>query len=426
MFRVFGNAWTTPEIKKKILFTALIIVLYRLGSAIPVPYINGAALSSMMDQAGETLLGYFNLLSGEAFSQGTLFALGVSPYITASIVIQLLTIAIPALERMSKSGPEGQEKLQKITRYVTIALAAITGYGYYITIKSNYSNLVMDHWFAVVVIVACLTAGASLVMWTGERIDEKGIGNGISMILFANIVSRGAPLLLRMIALLKIGGMQYLYVFLAVAVLLLIIVLTVFFSNSERRLNVQYAKRQVGRKMYGGANTTLPIKVLMSGVMPIIFANSVVMVPATLALIIPSWQSGIEKYFSSSSQYPFYVLTLFVLIVAFAYFYLSISFNTVEVANNLKKNGGTILGYRPGKPTADYVKKVVNRVTLIGSFFLSFMAIFPVLLSWTNIDAFRVLVFGGTSMIIIVSVALETTHVLESEITMRHYKGFLD
>lgn len=426
MFRVFGNAWKIPEIKKKILFTALIIVLYRLGSAIPVPYINGAALSSMMDQAGETLLGYFNLLSGEAFSQGTLFALGVSPYITASIVIQLLTIAIPALERMSKSGPEGQEKLQKITRYVTIALAVITGYGYYITIKSNYSNLVMDHWFAGVVIVACLTAGASLVMWTGERIDEKGIGNGISMILFANIVSRGAPLLLRMIALLKIGGMQYLYVFLAVAVLLLIIVLTVFFSNSERRLNVQYAKRQVGRKMYGGANTTLPIKVLMSGVMPIIFANSVVMVPATLALIIPSWQSGIEKYFSSSSQYPFYVLTLFVLIVAFAYFYLSISFNTVEVANNLKKNGGTILGYRPGKPTADYVKKVVNRVTLIGSFFLSFMAIFPVLLSWTNIDAFRVLVFGGTSMIIIVSVALETTHVLESEITMRHYKGFLD
>ena len=426
MFRVFGNAWKIPEIKKKILFTALIIVLYRLGSAIPVPYINGAALSSMMDQAGETLLGYFNLLSGEAFSQGTLFALGVSPYITASIVIQLLTIAIPALERMSKSGPEGQEKLQKITRYVTIALAAITGYGYYITIKSNYSNLVMDHWFAGVVIVACLTAGASLVMWTGERIDEKGIGNGISMILFANIVSRGAPLLLRMIALLKIGGMQYLYVFLAVAVLLLIIVLTVFFSNSERRLNVQYAKRQVGRKMYGGANTTLPIKVLMSGVMPIIFANSVVMVPATLALIIPSWQSGIEKYFSSSSQYPFYVLTLFVLIVAFAYFYLSISFNTVEVANNLKKNGGTILGYRPGKPTADYVKKVVNRVTLIGSFFLSFMAIFPVPLSWTNIDAFRVLVFGGTSMIIIVSVALETTHVLESEITMRHYKGFLD
>lgn len=426
MFRVFGNAWKIPEIKKKILFTALIIVLYRLGSAIPVPYINGAALSSMMDQAGETLLGYFNLLSGEAFSQGTLFALGVSPYITASIVIQLLTIAIPALERMSKNGPEGQEKLQRITRYVTIALAVITGYGYYITIKSNYSNLVMDHWFAGVVIVACLTAGASLVMWTGERIDEKGIGNGISMILFANIVSRGAPLLLRMIALLKIGGMQYLYVFLAVAVLLLIIVLTVFFSNSERRLNVQYAKRQVGRKMYGGANTTLPIKVLMSGVMPIIFANSVVMVPATLALIIPSWQSGIEKYFSSSSQYPFYVLTLFVLIVAFAYFYLSISFNTVEVANNLKKNGGTILGYRPGKPTADYIKKVVNRVTLIGSFFLSFMAIFPILLSWTNIDAFRVLVFGGTSMIIIVSVALETTHVLESEITMRHYKGFLD
>ena len=429
MFRVFGNAWKVPELRKKIIFTIIIIVLYRLGSAIPVPYIDGNALHDLMSANNDTLFGYFNMLSGDAFSQGTLFALNVSPYITASIVIQLLTIAIPALERMSKNGPEGQQKIQKITRYVTVALAAVTGYGYYLTIKNNYSGLIADGWFPAVVIVVCLTAGACMVMWIGERIDDKGIGNGISMILLANIVSRGARLVLMIYELLSgENGIRdnLIWVIVALLMMLVIVFLTVFFSDSERRLNVQYAKRQVGRKMYGGMSTTLPVKVLMSGVMPIIFANAVVTLPATLALIFPSWESGIRTYFSTSSEYPFYVIVLFVLIVAFAYFYLSISFNTVEVANNLKKNGGTILGLRPGKPTADYIKKVVNRVTLIGSFFLSFMAIFPVLLSWTGQPALQYLVFGGTSMIIIVSVALETTRELESEITMRHYKGFLD
>lgn len=424
MFRVFANAWKVKDLRKKMLFTILVIVLYRLGSAIPVPYVDGAQLAEMMKDSSETLFGYFNMLSGYAFSQGTIFALNVSPYITASIVIQLLTIAIPALERMQKSGPEGQAKIQKITRYVTIALAVITGYGYYITIKSNYKGLVTPGWFPAVVIVTCLTAGAALVMWAGERIDEKGIGNGISMILFANIVSRGASLLGAMIEFITHG--EVLWVILALIMMLGIITLTVFFSNSERRLNVQYAKRQVGRKMYGGMNTSLPIKVLMSGVMPIIFANAVVMMPATLALIFPSWENGVRKYFSASSNYPFYVIVMFVLIVAFAYFYLSISFNTLEVANNLKKNGGTILGYRPGKPTADYLQKVVNRVTLIGSFFLSFMAIFPILMSWTGKGPLTYLVFGGTSLIILVSVALETTRDLEGEITMRHYKGFLE
>ena len=426
MFRVFGNAWKIPDLKKKIIFTILVLVLYRLGSAIPVPYVNGIELAKQMDTAGDTLVGYFNMLSGYAFSQGTLFALGVSPYITSSIVMQLLTIAIPALERMSKNGPEGQAKIQRITRWVTVVLAVITGYGYYITVKNSYPNLIADGWFPAVVIVVALTAGSSLVMWTGERIDEKGIGNGISMILFANIVSRGGVLLGQMITLIGSQTSQIFWVLLALLVMLVIITLTVFFSNSERRLNVQYAKRQVGRKMYGGMNTSLPIKVLMSGVMPIIFANAIVMMPATLAMIFPSWEKGVTKWFSASSDYPFYVIAMFVLIVAFAYFYLSISFNTVEVANNLKKNGGTILGYRPGKPTADYIKKVVNRVTLMGSVFLSFMAIFPVFLSWTGQPALSALVFGGTSMIIVVSVALETSRQLESEITMRHYKGFLD
>ena len=426
MFRVFGNAWKIPDLKKKILFTIFVLVLYRLGSAIPVPYVDGVELAKQMEEASGTLVGYFNMLSGYAFSQGTLFALGVSPYITSSIVMQLLTIAIPALERMSKNGPEGQAKIQRITRWVTVALAVITGYGYYITVKNSYTGLIADGWFPAVVIVVALTAGSSLVMWTGERIDEKGIGNGISMILFANIVSRGASLIGQMYTLIEQDTKQIIWVALAIIVMLLIITLTVFFSNSERRLNVQYAKRQVGRKMYGGMNTSLPIKVLMSGVMPIIFANAIVMMPATLAMLIKSWEKPVEKWFSASSEYPFYVIAMFVLIVAFAYFYLSISFNTVEVANNLKKNGGTILGYRPGKPTADYIKKVVNRITLMGSVFLSFMAIFPVLLSWTGQPAFTYLVFGGTSMIIVVSVALETSRQLESEITMRHYKGFLD
>ena len=430
MFRVFGNAWKIPDLKKKILFTILVLVLYRFGSVIPVPYVDGKALAELMNTNSETLVGYFNMLSGYAFSQGTLFALGVSPYITASIVIQLLTIAIPALERMSKSGPEGQAKLTRITRWVTVALSVVTGYGYYITVNNSYPGLIADGWFPAVIIVVCLTAGSSLVMWAGERIDEKGIGNGISMILFANIVSRGASIFTYMYALLfgELGDFarNIIWVIVAILMLLAIITLTVFFSNSERRLNVQYAKRQVGRKMYGGMNTSLPIKVLMSGVMPIIFANAIVMMPATLAMIFPSWKAGVDKWFSTTSEYPFYVIATFVLIVAFAYFYLSISFNTVEVANNLKKNGGTILGYRPGKPTADYIKKVVNRITLMGSVFLSFMAIFPIILSWTNVSILGSLVFGGTSMIILVSVALETTRELESEITMRHYKGFLD
>lgn len=434
MFRVFGNAWKIPDLRKKIIFTLVVIVLYRLGSAIPVPYIDGNALRDIMSaqNTSDNLFGFYNVISGNAFAQGTIFALNVSPYITASIVIQLLTIAIPALERMSKEGPEGQNKIQRITRYTTIVLAAITGYGYYLTVKSNYKGLVADGWFPAVVIVVCLTAGAYLVMWIGERIDDKGIGNGISMILLANIVSRGANLITTMFEIVRDAVtnsrlVEIFWVVVALAMLLAIVFLTVFFSNSERRLNVQYAKRQVGRKMYGGMNTSLPIKVLMSGVMPIIFANAVVMMPATIAMLIgQSAQQNVTKWFSASSEYPFYILTMFILIVAFAYFYLSISFNTVEVANNLKKNGGTILGYRPGKPTADYIRKVVNRVTLIGAFFLAFMAIFPVLLNWTGKAALTYLVFGGTSMIIIVSVALETTRELESEITMRHYKGFLD
>lgn len=428
MFKVFGNAWRVPELRKRMLFTLLVIVIYRLGANVMVPFINSTAVQQMFSSAAVqgSLFGYFSMLAGDAFSQATLFALGVSPYITASIVIQLLTIAIPALERIAKSGPEGQARISRYTRYVTIALAVVTSYGYYATLKSQ-GMIENKGFFAALVIIACHTAGACLVMWLGERIDEKGIGNGISLLLFANIVSTGPTLAANMFSLLtgsfSVGNV--LGVLAAIVMMLVIITLVVFFSNSERRLPVQYAKRQVGRKMYGGANTHLPIKIMMGGVMPVIFASAIVSLPSTLALIIGGgFQTWVQNWFSSGSV--IYVLVMFVLIIAFAYFYIAISFNTVEVANNLKNNGGTILGYRPGQPTAQYIQKVVNRITLIGALFLSFMSIFPILMSWTNNAALSMLVYGGTSVIIAVDVALQTTRDIESETTMRHYKGFLE
>ena len=428
MFKVFGNAWRVPELRKRMLFTLLVIVIYRLGANVMVPFINSTAVQQMFSSEAVqgSLFGYFSMLAGDAFSQATLFALGVSPYITASIVIQLLTIAIPALERIAKSGPEGQARISRYTRYVTIALAVITSYGYYATLKSM-KMIENQGFFAALIIIACHTAGACLVMWLGERIDEKGIGNGISLILFANIVSTGPTLVANMFSLLtgSFSVSNVLGVLAAAAMMLVIITLVVFFSNSERRLPVQYAKRQVGRKMYGGANTHLPIKIMMGVVMPVIFASAIVSLPSTLALIIGGgFQTWVQNWFSSGSV--IYVLVMFVLIIAFAYFYIAISFNTVEVANNLKNNGGTILGYRPGQPTAQYIQKVVNRITLIGALFLSFMSIFPILMSWTNNAALSMLVYGGTSVIIAVDVALQTTRDIESETTMRHYKGFLE
>lgn len=427
MFKTFANAWKVPELRKRMLFTLLIIVLFRLGCNIMVPYVDSAALAAKFasDSVQNSLFGYFSMLAGDAFSNATLFALGVTPYITASIVIQLLTIAIPALEKLSKSGPEGQAKISKITRYVTVALAIITSYGYYATIKSQ-GMIEKSGWFPALVIIGCHTAGAMIIMWLGERIDEKGIGNGISLILFANIVSRVPTLASEIIYILKTDIKEIGWVIGAVLMMLIIITLVVFFSNSERRLPVQYAKRVVGRKMYGGSNTFLPIKIMMGGVMPIIFASAIVSVPSTLALVITNegFKTFVDKWCTPKS--PIYALVMFVLIIAFAYFYISISFNTVEVANNLKNNGGVILGYRPGLPTAQYIRKVVNRVTLIGALFLSFMSIFPIILSWTGATVLQMLVYGGTSVIILVDVALETSRDVESELTMRHYKGFLE
>jgi len=431
LLKTLQNAFKIPEIRNKIIFTLIIIVLYRIGCAIPVPFINAPALQNMFSQTADgSIIQYMNILSGDALSKATLFALSISPYITASIVMQLLGIAIPALERLQKQGEEGKKKITQMTRYLTVILGIITGIGYY-TYLNSYNLLIKSGWFEAIVIVACYSAGASLIMWLGEKINEDGVGNGISIILFANIVA-GLPSQFSGVALmLQENALKGIIAGVAVAVIAIAIVtFVVFMTESERRIPVQYAKKQVGTKMYGGQSTHLPLKLNMSGVMPIIFASSIVSIPGTILMFFPNknafWQ-GFERIFSYTS--PLYSVVLFILIIAFSYFYLAISFNPVEVANNLKRNGGSIPGIRPGKPTVDFITKSLNRITLIGAFFLSAIAIIPFILNalflalgWQSIGA---MAFGGTSLLIVVGVALETVREIEAQITMRHYKGFL-
>lgn len=443
MFKTLKNAWKIPELKNRLIFTLLIVILYRLGANIPVPYVDPAALASFEAQTAGSIFAYINLLSGDAFSKATLFALSVSPYITASIVMQLLTIAIPALERLSKQGAEGQKKINAITRYVTVALGLITAIGYALLLGS-YGMLSFDssdklYIFKYIVMVACYCAGASIIMWMSEKINEFGIGNGISMILFANIISR-VPYLAGSIWTLVFtsGGFNGFSIWgLVLAIVCLVIIaaiimLIVCVTNSERRIPIQYAKRVVGRKMYGGQGTNLPLKVNMTGVMPIIFASSIASLPATLAAFFPKvgWLTWIAENFSYDSW--IYVVINIILIVAFSYFYIMISFNPVEVANNIKDNGGSIPGIRPGKPTSDYIKKVLNRITTIGAIFLCFISCFPMVVAifagyfeW-NIQGIAQLAFGGTSLLIVIGVALETVRELEAQMTLRNYKGFLD
>lgn len=424
MFQTIKNAWRIADTRRKLIFTAFIVILYRIGCVIPVPYVNSSVWASTFENAQDTIFGYLNILSGSSFSQGTLFALSITPYITSSIVMQLLTIAIPPLERMAKE-PDGQKKITQITRYVTVVLAVITALGYYLTMKRSSGTLSDTSFFAGLVIVTSYVAGASIIMWLGEKINDGGIGNGISIILFFNIVSRFGSLMSTGIQVIQGTSLGWLYVLIAAVIMLAVITFIVWMDGAERRLPVQYAKRTVGRKMYGGMNTHLPIKLNMSGVMPIIFAQSIVSLPSTLALIFGWENSSFVNFFSMTGA--FGIALNFVLIIAFAYFYLAISFNPIEVANNLKKNGGTILGYRPGAPTANYIRKVLNRVTLIGALFLGIIAIFPQLLSllWPESNL-GYLVFGGSSIIILVGVVNEVIKELESEITMRHYKGFLE
>ena len=443
MFKTLKNAWKIPELKNRLIFTLLIVILYRLGANIYVPFVNAAAVQGFADQTAGSIFAYLNLLSGDAFGKATLFALSVSPYITASIVIQLLTIAIPALEKLSKQGEEGKKKITAITRYVTVALGLVTAIGYALLL-GNYGMLSFDatdkfYIFKYAIMVACYCAGASIIMWMAEKINEYGIGNGISMILFANIIARVPALAGSIWSLVftngAFGGFKIWGLVLAlvcVAVIIAIIMLIVCVTNSERRIPIQYAKRVVGRKMYGGQGTNLPLKVNMTGVMPIIFASSIASLPATLAAFFPNvkWLTWIAENFSYNTW--IYVVINILLIVAFSYFYVMISFNPVEVANNIKDNGGSIPGIRPGKPTTEYIKKVLNRITTIGAIFLCFISCFPMAVAifagyfeW-NIEGIAMLAFGGTSLLIVIGVALETVRELEAQMTLRNYKGFLD
>lgn len=436
MFNTIRNAWRIPDLRKKLLYTLLIIVVFRFGSVIPAPFLDASALSELMSSASEnSALGYINMLTGGAFQYASLFAMGITPYINSSIIMQLLTIAIPALERMAKEGEDGRKKIATITRYVTVILGLIQGVAYYLYLRS-YNIVEYSDGFAGVftgiVIVLTFTAGTALIMWMGEQINEKGVGNGISIILFAGIVARLPVTFGTVWQYMQLGmesatsAGQYLVLApLFVVLFLAVIWVIVFMNEAERRIPVQYAKKVVGRKMYGGQSTFLPIRVSMSGVMPVIFASAILSIPQFIKLFVnPTEGFGKAILDAFSQQGWLYIVLYFLLILMFAYFYMSIQYNPLEMANNLRQNNGTIPGIRPGKPTADFIAKILSKVTLIGALFLALVALVPII--YTNVTGMYGLSMGGTSIIIIVGVALETVKQLESQMMMRHYKGFLD
>ncbi len=427
MLKTFANAWKIEEIRKKILFTLFIVLMYRVGNAIPVPYVNVSYLQQYFQSLENTVLGLYNVMSGGAFSSATIFALSIQPYINASIIIQLLCVAIPYLERLSKDeGEEGRKKIASITRYVTVGIALLQGFAYYVLIRNN-SLLTADGsgvW-AGIVIVMTFTAGSALIMWLGEQITEFGIGNGISIILFSSIVSRFPSAFITSISNISAGTLMWWQAVLFLIGAIIMIVLIVFVNDAERRIPVQYSKRVVGRKMYGGQSTHLPMKVNMSGVMPVIFAQSIVSLPATMAQLF-GWNGPVGSYIQQTNTWT-YVIFYALLIVFFGYFYSTIQFNPVEISNNLRKNGGFIPGYRPGKPTSQFIQKVLNKITLFGSLYLCIIAAVPYIISiYSNVSRQIGISLGGTSIIIVVGVALETVQALESQMLMRHYKGFLD
>ena len=424
MLETIRNAWKIPELRKKLLFVIGCIVVYRFGYTIFVPYVDTAMLTEVFRAQADTLIGYFNVLSGGGFSEASIFALSVYPYINASIIMQLLQIAIPALERMVKDGgEEGRKKIASITRYVTVLLGIITGFSYYMLLRANQVLTRTDAWSAIVIVLT-FTAGSAFIMWLGEQINQKGIGNGISIILFCGIVSRGPSMVQSLVTGLQTGTLNIVKTILLIAIAMITFI--VFITNAERRIPVQYAKRVVGRKMYGGQSTNLPMKVNMAGVMPVIFASTIITVPATIAAFMTPAEGGFWDRFLDSFQQgsPAYIIVYFLLILGFAYFYSTIQFNPIEVANNLKKNGGFIPGFRPGKPTSDFIKRVLNKITLMGALFLAVVAIFPLIMS--NIEGMGGLAIGGTSVLILVGVALETVKAIEGQMLMRHYKGFLE
>ena len=420
MFKTLQNAWRIPEIRKKIIFTFFILLLYRIGNVIPVPFINVASLQAFFDSTlSNTILGLYNAMSGSAFSQATILALSIQPYINASIIIQLLTIAIPALERMAKDeGEEGKKKIERITRYTTVGLGLLMGWAYYMMLRNYGEAIITENGFLpALVIILAFTAGSAVVMWLGEQINQFGIGNGISIILFANIISR-VPFMVG-----SIFHMKWYIGLLSVVGIAALIVFIVFINDAERRIPVQYAKRVVGRKVYGGQNTNLPIKVSMSGVLPVIFAQSICSIPATICTF-----AGFNGWWTRNVWAPnswpyavFYGLMIFF----FSWFYSTIQYDPVEVANNLKKNGGFIPGFRPGKPTAEFIKKVIGKIVVFGAVYLCIVSLLPIIIG-DLVPSVQHLAIGGTSVIIVVGVALETVQALEAQLMMRHYKGFLD
>ncbi len=449
MIKTLANAWKVAEIRKKLLFTAFIVLVFRIGSMIPVPFLN--IVDEIDVGKGNTILTYLSLMTGSAFTYGTIFAMSITPYINSSIIMQLLAVAIPALERLQKEGEEGRKKIASITRFVTVGLAILQSIAYFFYLRSNDYLMKdasgnaftgFDAVFQALVIILVLTAGTAVIMWLGEQITIDGIGNGISIILFAGIVSRFPTLIKQYIQYLDTGRLVYRFLVPMVFVLFLaMIVYIVFMDNAERRLPIQYAKRVVGRKMYGGQSTHMPIKVNMSGVLPIIFASSILSLPGTVQMFISSdkyagtfWEKFFDAFQSDSW---WYAVMYFVLIIFFAYFYSTIQYNPIEMANNLRKNNGAIPGIRPGRPTSEYIFRVLSRLTLIGVLMLSVVALLPMIISLIcdaaipplteggNDGGFSVSL-GGTSIIIMCGVALETVRQLESQMMMRHYKGFLD
>ena len=434
MIQTFKNAWKIADIRKKLLFTLFIVLIYRVGANLYVPFVNAKAISNASLTSGTSnltqgIFGMINLFSGGAFEQASLFALNVSPYITASIVMQLLTIAIPYLENLSKEGEEGKKKINGYTRLVTAILSLVTAFGYvslldnsslgsygnYLTVQKSDGAM---YYFAYVVMIACFCAGAAIIMWMAERINERGIGNGISMILFANIIS-SIPGMVGTLA--TLVWWQIIIVLVGIVALVLFIV---FINDAERRIPIQYAKRVVGRKVYGGQNTNLPIKVAMSGVMPIIFAQSICSLPATICAFTGKTSGWWYDHVWSSSSW-IYAVIYFIMIFFFSWFYSTIQYDTVEISNNLKSNGGFIPGFRPGKPTADFIQKVINKIIVFGSVYLGIVALLPII-AGNLMEGVKNLAIGGTSVIIVVGVALETVKALEAQMLMRHYKGFLD
>ena len=432
MLQTFRNAWRIEELRKKILFTLLIVLLYRLGNAVPVPFVNIELLQQYFNSSNlqNTIFGLYNVMSGGAFSRATIFALSIQPYINASIIIQLLCIAIPALERLQKEGgEEGRKKIASITRYSTVVIGLIQGIAYYMMIR-NYKLIdeaYLSNIWAAIVIVLTFTSGSALIMWLGEQITEFGIGNGISIILFTSIVARFPTAVATQISNVANGSLQWWLLLLMYLGALALIVLIVLVNDAERRIPVQYSKRVVGRKMYGGQTTHLPMKVNMSGVLPIIFAQSIASLPATFCMFKASWQnSWLMTNVFNTNTWP-YALVYFLLIIFFSYFYSTIQFNPIEVANNLKKNGGFIPGFRAGKPTSDFIQKVLNKITLFGAIYLGIVAVTPIIIgAVSSADSLTGISLGGTSIIIVVGVALETFRALEAQMLMRNYKGFLN